>query len=399
MPSTISARPSQMKEARQSWSATAIAATIPFCASLVIGLRAASRPRDTSDYFLYGRSLSATGFLSTSVGYSLQVAAVFLFFYWATAYGAKAIFVPIAWFSGYLLVREALRRGALDAFLAPTATQTIHGFVGGGVDRHRRFLVVLLALTTVAGLGGTLVSELDYVSGFVLSALGIESTRGPVIIQVAVLFFGGFYVLWGGYRAVVETDRVQVPFAYVSFVVVLFITLSEVSGRGYGLHAALLASGAVALLALFASLRLRLPGTPAERNQTLLVFVPLGLLLFYVALRGLSEGNSETAIPAPEYWPDTPSWFGFGVIGVVSLGVTNALWQFVDISSLQRLQSVDSSEAARKSILRGLTATAWESSGVWILTLIFALGLRLLGLKDGDVSELGTFSASIRKRR
>ena len=61
---------------------TLIAATLPIVASVFAALMPSSRIKEIDDYFLYARSLDLDSYLKTSVGYSLQVASIYLFFYW-----------------------------------------------------------------------------------------------------------------------------------------------------------------------------------------------------------------------------------------------------------------------------------------------------------------------------
>ncbi len=73
---------------------------------------------------------------------------------------------------------------------------------------------------------------------------------------------------------------------------------------------------------------------------------------------------------------------------MISLALANGLWQFVDISSLQRLQSVEFKKTdsasglsdSRSRIQRGILAAAIEGSGVWVLVILLAFALKTNGV-------------------
>ncbi len=385
-----------------------IAVTVPFVGAIIIALQRKARPRDIEDYFLYDRSLPSKDFLKTSVGYSLQAASIYLFIYWALVYGIGAIFVPIAWWAGYVLQRWAVSRGYLDRFLGREGVHTIHRFTGEAADdssgqkklgKAARTLVVAMAVSTIIGLGGTLIAEMDYASVFVHDALGLTGARFVTIAShIGVLLFAGLYVLWGGYRAVVETDKFQVPVSYVSFGVVLFVMAALLARGGdlaYGLVIAVLGT---VMYAWFwwrrRSIR-SLDPTYSIKGDSL-VFGPLVLVGFFVVVASVLGGgrqSSGTTLATFLGWQQGYAGFngllGFGVLGVLALLVANAGWQFVDISSLQRLQSVQfggHNGEQRRHVLMGLNQTAVEAAGVWVLILLLGLGLRLAKLPGTETT-------------
>ncbi len=390
-----------------------IAVSLPFIVSVFVAIQPGVRPKGIKDYFLYGRKLEPSGFLDTSVGYSFQATSIFLFFYWTFAYGISSLFVPFAWAIGYLLMYIAVKTGKLDDFLGSSednpASQviTIHGYAASRLkpSRATSVLVFLLAVATILGLGGTLVAEIDYALSFILPALGLAGTESSRFIetasQIAVLLFTGCYVLWGGYKAVVKTDIIQVPLAYVTIGAVLFVVAWNAISAGHASNGLLIAIAASVLFGVFFLSRLLLVYRPAvssenDRQKTQdarknlatagLVFWPLvtvGLVVALVALINIGKAE-QTFLPITKA---NVNWWGFGVIGVIALAVTNAIWQFIDISSLQRLQSLDYGgdqaqvpESARQSVCKGLLAAGIEASGVWVLVIALALAFQAAGV-------------------
>jgi len=72
-----------------------IAATLPLVASILSAFSSRTRVVDTEDYFLFDRSLDIDSFLKTTIGYSLQVASIALFFYWSFNFGLLGSLVDV----------------------------------------------------------------------------------------------------------------------------------------------------------------------------------------------------------------------------------------------------------------------------------------------------------------
>ena len=230
-------------------------------------------------------------------------------------------------------------------------------------------------------------------------------------IHVVVLVFTLFYVIWGGYRAVILTERYQVPAAYVSFVlfgVGVLVVLSQLPPfRTFGL--ALLGMLAM-LLCFILFIRLRLFGLNSEappnerpadiqsaRTAAWLTFLPLIAITLF-ALLGCALATGVIISPAmlekmPKdvpsiLWPAASSWLGFGLAGAVSLFLANSVWQIIDISSLQRLQSVSgkfSDSRTRESVAKALEVTGIEAGIGWSLIVVVGLALRALGVDKPEI--------------
>lgn len=389
-----------------------IALSMPFVVALLVALRPDAKPQDTSpqeyfdDYFLFRRELSPHLFLKTSVGYSLQVASIYLFLLWTFRYGASSLFIPVAWALGYLAMYLALRKGWLNEFLGVNSPDalTIHGFVGQGVHqsmaRRRRWLIRVLAFATIVGVGGTLITEIDYTTRFVLAGLGISTDAAAggypyadELLHVTILLFTGFYVLWGGYRAVVLTDTTQVPLSYASFGIVLFSVCGLAVGTENSTAAGLTALLAAVLLLSFLSARKRIVRHVTTQDRLLLW--GLSILGFVVGIAALVDSPTP-GITWDFVWPQHEFFWGFGAVGLVALFVANVIWQFVDISSLQRLKSVGFKSGDSESIQKlgkGLLAAAFEAAGVWVLVILLAFAFKAVGVETYEA--IPTFLAGL----
>lgn len=387
---------------------TALAACIPFFASIIVALKPSARPKDEKDYFLYGRSLDAGSFVTSNVGYSTQVASIFLFLYWFFTYGLGSLFVPFAWGAGYLFVAWLAKTKRLDTFLVEsTAIETLHGYIGRAFSKDHsmisvKILVIVASLSTLIGLGGSLVTEVDYATRFfLLPGISLPSDLAtpffPIVSQLFVLSFSGCYILWGGYKAAIMTDQIQIRFAYISFVLLtLFLAVKAI----YSPHTLVTVFCTLILLFIlwdFSRRRRKLKLMDPRYEDydgdhwmfrilitaTISVFI---YQLYLIVVQGHVLKYDPSILP-----PSNNQFFGFGVVGVISLGVTNFFWQLIDLSCLQRLQSVQfdqDDDTSRKRIVEGLKISGFESFGVWLLTIVFAVLVKALGGDYASVPKL-----------
>lgn len=372
-----------------------IAITLPLIVSIAVATRPEARPSGVRDYFLFEEKLSAGDFRRTSVGYSLQAAAIFLFLYWTFAYGFSSIFVPICWFLGYVVLYWFYKRGYLNEFLnADGQTRTIHGFFAHLLPKSNaaKVLVFMAVSSTLFGIGGTMVVEADYVMNWLVTSLSLQPSVTDLVIQLGTAFILGFailYVLWGGYRAVILTDQLQVPIAYFSFgFFTILIGLIGVMNFASGWSFVAL----IVILFLFAGLTYFQARFTMGSEDPLWSRAPvfMGLacaatVAIVISISAIGVGKLEfqtSALP-----PLGEGFLGFGVIGVVSLVVANVIWQVIDISSLQRLQSVSElalsgNEIDQNSIREAIYAAGLESAAAWALIIVAGYALFFLGVTD-----------------
>jgi hypothetical protein len=153
----------------------ALLATItPIIAYLVIGSQKRSRAETTSDYFIYSQEVSTEDYANTSVGYALQMAAIFLFAYWGALYGLGALWTPLFWGIGFwLLIR------LLPYFMNYHArASTMHEYMGH-VFGNSKLLQTLAAIATIVGLWGTMMAEVDYTIQIYIPIVKTERCRVP----------------------------------------------------------------------------------------------------------------------------------------------------------------------------------------------------------------------------
>lgn len=363
-----------------------VAATIPMVAAIFAALLPSARAKSVDSYFLYDRSLDIDGFLKTSVGYSLQAASIILFFTWGLSYGLYSVFVPAAWGAGYFLVAYFFDKGKFNNFLKndTSSEQTIHGHVWSRLKTPdgwtARLAIFFISLATVCGIGGTLIAEVDYGAKLFLTATKITKIA-PSMVTAIIVAFATFYILWGGYRAVVITDKIQVPLAYSVFGAVsigsAYLLLPHSLGRGISAFFFLLFC-----LLLYNRLKLLQRDDYHNRSVAWLTFFPLAALSLAVCFFPTINKVSPSINVYEILFPSTPDLLGFGLVGLISLFLANIVWQLIDISSLQRLQSLKINATNRPTVIKALRATGVEAACGWLLILATALALRALGLTD-----------------
>jgi hypothetical protein len=388
-----------------------VAATLPFVVSILSTFSPSTRVKDIEGYFLFDRELDIDGFLKSTIGYSLQVASITLFFYWTFQSGILgSAVVCLAWASGYWLMSAFVMRGKLNSFLGSgrrdvQTTETIHGFIGARTKTHsgrlRYWAVLAVSLASVIGLGGTMMAEIDYSTQFFMSAAQVTSTELlRVVIEFSVVVFTVLYVLWGGYKSSVFTDRFQTPIAYVAFSVFGFAVAATAKGTtvaGLGLIILVMAMlFAVLLWRRFNTLR-RFHDVWGQLTAAL-TFVPIlifaGAVLVYLSptwKTPLTTGLWNIHALAPILFPPTSTFLGFGIWGTIALVFANGVWQFIDISSLQRLQSLDKKQVDqhRSNVANAIWNIGLEAGVGWLLISLTAILMRSVALtNDNFISSL-----------
>jgi Na+/proline symporter len=329
---------------------------------LWVGFSPASRARNEKQYFLADQTVSANDYANISVGYALQMAALFLFAYWGFVYGIGALWTALFWGIGYLLLFLVLPK--FMQYHSNANAQTLHSFIRNQF-RSARSLQIAAAIATIIGLMGVMLAEVDYTVAVYRPALSVE----PIFLQLFFLGLGVGYIIWNGYKAEVNTERIQVPLAYIGFLAVLLVALPQVYlhaggrafstvGGGMGLSLAIMAVGK---LLDVNSMRFRWLNWQASIPLCALVLLVLESIWVH---RSLTPGSAMSALDQPL---STQLW-AQGGLGLVSLFIANALWMPVDVATWQRVGSVSgTNDAALLALRRGTFRVMLESPASWCL--------------------------------
>jgi Na+/proline symporter len=363
--------------------ATILATLLPVAYYIYVGLRKESRPESLDDYFVYGRKVSAKDFANTAVGYALQMAALFLFADWGIRYGLGFLFlyVLIPRFAGFV-----------------SGTWTLHGYLNH-VSKSRA-LQVVAAIATVIGLWGTMMVEIEYATSvfqpFFASELALYG------LGIVFLSFAYIYIAYGGYKAEVNTERVQVPIAYATLLTVVLVLVLNVFFKGYSHEFWILSGFLLLLFALMILAKVGIsPGVPFADRQILIPVAGLGLLAILILI-SLVASPSKPTVPLPPIMADLTSQIrAQGILSLLSLFFANALWQFVDISSWQRISSVrgEGVENSRyEPLRRGIWRVMIESPVSWGFGVVFGMSLRYSGflkLEDDPGAAISNFVSAL----
>lgn len=345
--------------------AAIIATSIPIAIYLVVGFLPSSRSRSIKDYFIYNQTVSASDYANTSVSYALQMAAVFLFSYWACLYGLGALWVAVFWGLGFWLLLVLLPK-FIDYHTKGT---TMHEYLASSFRGGRR-LQFLAAIATIVGLWGTMMAEVDYTIQIYSPILKTE--KNEFLLGACFLVFGLLYIIINGYKAEVNTARLQVPVEYIGLIAVILFLLPQ----------AWLYSGAYSfwvifglLMAVFVALiigKLQVGWKTARNDPQLLIPLLSAFALIVVAYysTGLPAGVHTSILNVPM----TRQLYAQGWLGLFSLLIANALWMPVDLSTWQRISSVSGQGSTLLSNLKaGTRRVLFESPATWMLGV--ALGL------------------------
>lgn len=361
---------------------------------------------DYSDYHYGGRTIKLNQFTDSTVMYALQVAAITLFATWGYSAGFWAVLVPIFWMIGYFLLAYTIDKGTLDVFLKQEKIGTIHQFLSE--KSNFKLLGALAALASLLGIAGPAMFEAQYVGELVvrIGTASIESDISVSLVEkyspiffVTFLILASIYMLYGGFRAVVNTDVYQLGIGYSGFSIVLSILLVIVAQSGNKFASILL----LTILLLFSVALLvywkRVFSVKVDLEKRKLSELPLwigllsycvaiGISIFFTAPSGEVISGSLWHEFAKAHQVFNP--LSLGGMAIISLLIANSLYQFVDIGQWQRLASVKLAEGeeeylhSRKKLASAIKVTGVYSSFTWIVAVFFGMTLKYI---SGDVSE------------
>jgi Na+/proline symporter len=373
-----------------------LASLLPVTYYIYVGLRKDSRADSLDDFFIYNRKVNAKDFANTTVGYSLQMAALFLFADWGIRYGFGALWVPVFWGLGFFLLYFAIPK--FDYFISQN--WTLHGYLKSRFNS--KALQWVAAIATIIGLWGTMMVEIDYATQIYQPFF--PARLSLFLLGMAFLAFGFVYIALGGYKAEVNTERIQVPVAYSALLLIILVLVLNVYFRGH-IQEFWILNGFLSLCFAFmikAKISI-VPGKPFTDKQIFIPIVGIAIQLILIVIAIFShpaniDGSSITPILADPFG----QFRAQGLISLISLFFANALWQFVDLSSWQRVSSVklsdDAGPARYEPIRRGLWRVMVESPVSWLFGAIFGMTLKysgFLGANEDPSVAVGNFVTAL----
>ncbi|MBL7074925.1 hypothetical protein ISS37_06780 [candidate division KSB1 bacterium] len=181
------------------------------------------------------KKINNNEFLNTTVAYAYQIAAISLFASWGYIYGFWTIWVAVFWFLGFFLLKKLNDYDLLKKYIQSESTLSIHGFLAkkyksGNVAR-------IAAIASMLGLSGTAFFEAEFTSNIIISA--VNTTQGQSLFMLLFFIFvvvALIYIVVGGFKAVVETDRIQLSFGFIAFSIFLVLTYIKCHSLSGCLH-------------------------------------------------------------------------------------------------------------------------------------------------------------------
>lgn len=359
---------------------------------LIYILATLSGQKSTSfeDYYIANRSIKPDKFISSTVIYSLQVAAITLFSTWGFLYGFWVVLVPIFWAAGYLLIIFLIKKGYLDSFLFSDSTGTIHQFIGN--HSNARSIAIIAALCSLVGISGPALFEAEFVGGLISNLVASNNSEVPsnLIIEkysnlffVALVGFACTYMLYGGFRALIKTDEIQLSIGFISFSIFLSLIFYLIAINGHldaslvlGVLAAILCFSVVAIYLKEIKNKVKI----ISAFPVLVSLIAFSCSVVFSYIYGFNiENNNNKLIQVLKI--DEP--LILGGMSLISLLVANVLYQLVDIGQWQRLLSIklykkDSKEQCKSIISSSLAKTGLYCSITWILAILLGVSLNFI---------------------
>lgn len=343
------------------------------------------------DYYVAFRQVGGSPFANSSLAYAFQIATLFPFLYWGVqGQILPAIVNAVCWGLGIFLFRRYLP-AILDRLDDGTTPRTLHGVLGGYYNSALTRQVA--AWVTVIGMIGVALAE-AYWGMQILKVLVPPDTPAYYAVVIGALMFVLVYVWQGGTWGSMKTDMLQLVFSYLGFTAVfVFAIISIVRSSGamsapMGIISLLMVIGGA--LAIGVRIRNRIAPVSdmsdedqqAQRtsdngvwhvlSRSLSVATLLAMAVLTIAFGWLLIRSWPNMGVGPLTDPGDPQWKG-----VIALALMASLFQFVDMSAWQRLQSLQGArQVVTKKARNGLLLFGLESPFSWLMCI--SLGVLLV---------------------
>lgn len=339
---------------------------------------------NTNEYFIANKKIKQYDFIDTTVAYGYQVAAISLFAAWGYIYGFWTILVPIFWGLGYYLLIQLNKKGYLEKFIQSSDGLTIHGYLGEKYKSKR--IIRIAAFASMLGLSGTAFFEAEFTSTLITTANSTQTYESYfIILFVFFILVALIYILRGGFKAIVDTDKIQLKIGFIGLTIFIAITFNKIIWNGYvysGMIFNLLTLICYAYL-LYKIKKLNKIISSNTKDSRITISIALSIISIGFIV-GLIKCLNTTPTDSFSYFFSSNKFediFALGFLPIVSLLLANGLWQIVDISNWQRLSSLNVEGSEYKEHLnKSFGFIGIYSPVTWLIAIFLGMSIKYLGI-------------------
>ena len=187
--------------------------SIPVIWSLWIGFRVFRGINKPSDFFWYPEGMSSEKLRDSLTASNISVgSAIFAFLSFGYSYKLAAFISPLTWLLGFFILYKVFPR------IENSEKRTLHGFLANRYDS--RFIGYFASLLSIIGFLGTYGIE-------ILVGIKIANVLFPNVSSIYIILGLSLvvctYTALGGFKAVIDTEKMQLWFSYVGIAAVFWL--------------------------------------------------------------------------------------------------------------------------------------------------------------------------------
>ena len=191
--------------------------SIPVIWSLWIGFRVFRGINKPSDFFWYPEGMSSEKLRDSLTASNISVgSAIFAFLSFGYSYKLAAFISPLTWLLGFFILYKVFPR------IENSEKRTLHGFLANRYDS--RFIGYFASLLSIIGFLGTYGIE-------ILVGIKIANVLFPNVSSIYIILGLSLVVCTdtalGGFKAVIDTEKMQLWFSYVGIAAVFGFLISH----------------------------------------------------------------------------------------------------------------------------------------------------------------------------
>ena len=191
--------------------------SIPVIWSLWIGFRVFRGINKPSDFFWYPEGMSSEKLRDSLTASNISVgSAIFAFLSFGYSYKLAAFISPLTWLLGFFILYKVFPR------IENSEKRTLHGFLANRYDS--RFIGYFASLLSIIGFLGTYGIE-------ILVGIKIAKVLFPNVSSIYIILGLSLvvctYTALGGFKAVIDTEKMQLWFSYVGIAAVFGFLISH----------------------------------------------------------------------------------------------------------------------------------------------------------------------------